>query len=216
LSLRFPDQQRRDPAAGDNQETHLMSKFSRALAITLLAASVPATIVVAQQADNKDQPKAERSEKFSPETRAALEDGRIAMAKVSLKLTPEQEKLWVPVEEQIRARNVERGKRADEWRAKRDERRAERDKRDELGLPERLERRSQKLTERAARMTERAAKTKEFAEALKPLYASLSEEQKKVAAHVLGRFSGDEWGRRGRHGHRWAMGSGRGRGHDRD
>ena len=196
-----------------------MSKFTRALAITLLAASVPATIVVAQQADDKDQPKAERSEgrdKFSPETRAALEDGRIAMAKVALKLTPEQEKLWAPVEEQIRARNAERSKQAEERRGKREERRADRGDREELGLPERLERRSQKLTERAARMTERAAKTKEFAETLKPLYASLSEEQKQVAAHVLGRFSGDEWGRHGRHGHRWAMGSGHRRGHDRD
>ena len=196
-----------------------MRTFSRALAITLLAASVPATIVVAQQVDNKDQPKAERSEsrdKFSPETRAALEDGRIAMAKVALKLTPEQEKLWAPVEEQIRARNAERSKQTEERRAKREERRADRGDREELGLPERLERRSQKLTERAARMTERAAKTKEFAETLKPLYASLSEEQKQVAAHVLGRFSGEEWGRHGRHGHRWAMGSGHRRGHDRD
>jgi hypothetical protein len=58
-----------------------------------------------------------------------------------------------------------------------------------------------------------AAKTKEFAETLKPLYASLSEEQKEVAAHVLGRFAGDEWGRHG-HGRRWAMGWGHG--HDRD
>jgi hypothetical protein len=196
-----------------------MRTFSRALAITLLAASVPATIVVAQQADDKDQPKAERSEgrgKFSPETRAALEDGRIAMAKVALKLTPEQEKLWAPVEEQIRARNAERSKQSEERRGKRDERRADRGDRDELGLPERLERRSQKMTERAARMTERAAKTKEFAETLKPLYASLSDEQKQVAAHVLGRFAGDGWGHRGRHGHRWAMGSGHRRGHDRD
>ena len=104
-----------------------MSKFSRALAITLLAASVPATIVVAQQVDDKDQPKAERSEgldKFSPETRAALEDGRIAMAKVALKMTPEQEKLWAPVEEKIRARSAERSKRAEEWRSEREERRA--------------------------------------------------------------------------------------------
>lgn len=196
-----------------------MRKLSRALAITLLAASVPATIVVAQQVDDKDQPKAERSEgrdKFSPETRAALEDGRIAMAKVALKLTPEQEKLWAPVEEQIRARNAERSKQAEERHGKREERRADRGDREELGLPERLERRSQKLTERAARMTERAAKTKEFAETLKPLYASLSEEQKQVAAHVLGRFAGDEWGHHGRHGHRWAMGSGHRGGHDHD
>ncbi len=51
-----------------------------------------------------------------------------------------------------------------------------------LALPERLEKRSQRMTERAAKMTERAAKAKEFAETLKPLYASFTEEQKAVAA----------------------------------
>jgi hypothetical protein len=196
-----------------------MTKFSRALAITLLAASIPATIVVAQQVDESDKPKVERSEgrhRLSPETMSALEDGRIAMAKTALKLTPDQEKLWAPVEDKIRARYAERRKAGEEWRAKREERRADRDEREKLALPERIEQRSQRMADRAAKLTERAAKAKEFAEVLKPLYAVLSDEQKEVASHVLGRFAHEGRDHRGRHGRRWAMGSGHHRGHDRD
>ena len=77
--------------------------------------------------------------------------------------------------------------------AKREERRAEQrqgDKREKLALPERIEKRSERMAERATKMNERAAKTKEFAERLKPFYASLSEEQKEVADHVLSALPG--------------------------
>jgi hypothetical protein len=194
-----------------------MSKLTRALAITLLAASVPATIVVAQQTDEPGQKAVEQSDARkgpSPETLARLEDGRIAMAKEALKLTPEQEPLWAPVEEKIRANYAERRTAHEERHAKRAERRANREKGEKgekLALPERLEKRSERLAERAAKMNERAAKTKEFVAVLKPFYASLSDEQKEVAAHVLKRagafgHGGRRWaGREGghRHGSRW-------------
>jgi len=191
-----------------------MNSLSRALAVALMAATIPATIVLAQQAGGGDQPKTEQIEKRrgpSPETLARLEDGRIAMAKAALKLTPDQEKLWTPVEEKLRARFEERRKAREAFEAKREERRAEKGdrKHEKLALPERIEKRSQKLTERAAKMTERAAKEKEFAEVLKPFYATLSDEQKEVASHVLGRFGHDGHGPRG---HRWAMDRG-GHGH---
>ena len=190
-----------------------MNYLSRALAVTLMAATIPATIVLAQQAGG-EQPKTEQQAETrhgpSPETIARLQDGRIAMAKAALKLSPDQEKLWAPVEQNIRASFDERRKEREAWAAKREERRAQKgDDHEKLALPERIEKRSQKLTERAAKMTERAAKAKEFAEVLKPFYASLSEEQKAVASHVLGHFGHEG---RGPHGHRWAMGRG-GHGH---
>src|SRR5260370_30727009 len=40
--------------------------------------------------------------RISPEDRAALTDARIAAVKAGLKLTPEQEKLWPPVEAAVR------------------------------------------------------------------------------------------------------------------
>ena len=189
-----------------------MNNLSRALAVTLMAATIPATIVLAQQANTGDQPAAENSETRrgpSPETIARLQDGRIAMAKTALKLSPDQEKLWAPVEEKIRAGFEERRKAREAWQAKREERRAEKAKGEDgkgekLALPERIEKRSERLTARAAKMTERAAKAKEFAEVLKPLYASFSEEQKAVAGRVLTHFGQDG---RGPRGPRWAMGA---------
>jgi hypothetical protein len=194
-----------------------MNNLSRALAVTLMAATIPATIVLAQQANTGDQPAAENRETRrgpSPETIARLQDGRIAMAKTALKLSPDQEKLWAPVEEKIRAGFEERRKAREAWQAKREERRAEKAKGEDgkgekLALPERIEKRSERLTARAAKMTERAAKAKEFAEVLKPLYASFSEEQKAVAGRVLSHF-GQEG--RGPRGPRWAMGGKRGHG----
>jgi hypothetical protein len=197
-----------------------MSKLSRALAITVLAASVPAGIVLAQQATEPETPPAaaEQSDERGPsqEMQTRLEDGRIAMAKAALKLTPEQEKLWAPVEEKIRADYAEHRKEREDWRAKREERRADRDKdgkREKLALPERIEKRTERMTERAGKMTERAEKLKEFAAVVKPFYAALSDEQKEVADHLLSRFTRDGHGDRGRgHGRRWAMGSGWGHG----
>lgn len=175
-----------------------MNKLSRALAVTLMVAAVPATIAFAQQPDEDGPPPAEQSEKHrgpSPETMARLEDGRIAMAKAALKLTPEQEKLWAPVEEKIRAGFEERRKNREEWREKREERRADRKERKEkraertkTPLPERMEKRAERMTDRAGKMTERAEKLKEFAGVLKPFYDSLSDEQKDVAGIVLARF----------------------------
>jgi LTXXQ motif family protein len=187
-----------------------MKMLSRALAITLLAATVPATIVLAET-EQGDQAKSEQSEVKrgpSPETLARLEDGRIAMIKASLKLTPEQEKLFAPVEDKIRAGFADRRKAREEWAKRREEFRANKGKHEQVSLPERMEKRSQRLTEAAAKITERAQKAKEYAEVLKPLYASLSDEQKAVASQVLGHFGGDG---RGHHGPRWAMGRG---GHD--
>jgi hypothetical protein len=196
-----------------------MNNLSRALAVVLMAATIPATIVLAQQEPAGDQAVTEKSESRrgpSPETIARLQDGRIAMAKTALKLSPDQEALWAPVEAKIRAGFEERRVKREAWAAKREERRADKgdgdNKAEKLALPERLEKRSQRMTERAAQMTERAAKAKEFAETLKPLYASFTEEQKAVASQVLSHFGQDGHGPRG---HRWAMGGKRGGDRDR-
>lgn len=191
-----------------------MNKLTRALAVTLMVAAVPATIAFAQQPEEGTTPpaQAEKDRGPSPETMQRLQDGRIAMAKEALKLTPEQEKLWAPVEEKIRAGFAERQKMREEWRAKREERRADRGDRKEkraermkTPLPERIEKRADNMTERAGKMTERAAKMKEFAGVLKPFYDSLSDEQKDVARVVLARFAKDGRGDHGRghHGRGW-------------
>ena len=193
-----------------------MNNLSRAFAVALMAATIPATVVLAQQATNPgDQPAVEKNETRrgpSPETLARLQDGRIAFAKAALKLSADQEKLWAPVETNIRANFDERQKARAERQAKREERKAkgEEGNREKLALPERIEKRSERLTKQAERLTKRAAKEKEFAETLKPLYATFSEEQKAVAGRVLAHFGKDGHGQRGP---RWAMH--RGGDHDR-
>ncbi|MGI9404528.1 MAG: Spy/CpxP family protein refolding chaperone [Hyphomicrobium sp.] len=196
-----------------------MNYLSRAVAVTLLAAAIPATMVVAQQAEQEPVESKKEWKGLSSETKARLEDGRIAMAKTALQLNEEQEKLWAPVEEQIRADYAECRTRREQWREKRAERR-DGQGRDKLTLPERVEHRSEKMTKRATRMNERAERTKEFAEVLKPFYASLSDEQKEVADVVLRRFAGGTKGHR-RYAHKrmcrgrggWRHGSRRGSWH---
>jgi LTXXQ motif family protein len=208
-------------AVETRNEEIIMSKLSRAFAVAFVVAMVPATIVVAQQADDGDQPAVEKTEKDrgpSPEFSARMEDGRIAMALGALKLTPEQQQLWAPVEEKIRANYAELREKRDEWRGKRKERREARKERTKRTLPERIEHRSERMAERATKMTERAAKAKQFAEVVSPFYESLTDEQKEVADHVLRRFAGGKGhhGHRGRHhGKRMCDRGGRGHGHHR-
>ncbi len=184
-----------------------MNYLSRAAAVTLLALAIPATMVVAQQAGQEPAESKKEWKGPSPETRARLQEGRIAMAKEALQLNEEQQKLWAPVEEQIRADYAERRKRRAEWRSRKD--------REKLTLPERVERRSEKMTKRATRLSERAERTKEFAEVLKPFYASLSDQQKEVADVVLRRFAGGMKGHR-RHAHKRMCGGRGGWRHGRD
>jgi len=165
-----------------------MNRLAKFAIPALLVAALPVAAVVAQT--KGDQPSAQPRGP-SPEVRASLLDGRFAMIKASLKLTPEQLKLWEPVEAKMRANVTTRQQAREERRQKfgerrgmsREERRASRP-----ALPDRLDRASQRMTERAAQM-------KDYAETLRPLYASFSEEQKAVANVVLGR-QGRHHGRR--------------------
>ena len=172
-----------------------------------MGAAIPATIVLAEPADKP----AFEKHMPSPDTLARIEDGRIAFAKAALKLTPDQEKLWAPVEEKIRANFGGRQKMFAEWATKREERKAKVDegKPEKLAMPERMEKRSERMSKMAERMSKNAATTKELAEVLKPLYASFSEEQKAVATRALDPFLGKDHGPRGP---RWAMNRGFGHG----
>jgi LTXXQ motif family protein len=112
-------------------------------------------------------------ERLSATERNNLTDMRIDLVKAALQLTPEQEKLWPPVESAIRARAEDRkgrvakiqetvGRRADESRA--DILR----NRDPIGF---LQRRSEALAQRSADLDK-------LAEAWQPLYKTLSPEQR--------------------------------------
>jgi hypothetical protein len=160
--------------------------------------------------------------RMNPEDRAAFMDARIAAVKAGVKLTPEQDKMWPPLEAAVRdfgklridranarmeARKDERQE--DRQESRKDDRDAKRDDRSDQRNP------VERLRERADRMGETAAALKKIADAADPLYKTLDDGQKRRLA-VLTRMDGQG----GRHGG-WQRGSERGmerfdRGDDRD
>jgi LTXXQ motif family protein len=118
-------------------------------------------------------------EQLSASDRNTLTDMRVDLVKAALQLTPEQEKLWPPVESAIRANAEDRrariakvqetvGIRGDQSRA--DVMR----NRDPIAF---LQRRSQALAQRAADLDR-------LAEAWQPLYNTLSQEQRQRMASL--------------------------------
>jgi hypothetical protein len=104
--------------------------------------------------------------RFSPEDRAAFVDARIAAVKAGLKLTPDQDKLWPPVEAAVR---------------------------DFAKL--RIDRANARMRERADNMATTAAAMKRIADAADPLYKTLDDGQKRRLAILthMGRFGGEGW-----------------------
>jgi hypothetical protein len=160
----------------------------RIMAMALLAAALP-TLAIAQTAQNKQEPGARgrergQMERLSPEARARLQDGRIAMIKETLNLNDAQLKLFGPVEAQMRAAATAR----QQARAEREQMRQQGAERP--ALPDRLDRASQRMAQRAEQM-------KAFADAFKPFYASLTDDQKALAGVVLhqGGHGGHGWRR---------------------
>ena len=114
-------------------------------------------------------PEAPRPHGFQQLTRAdmdALTDARVAGIQAGLKLSPEQQKLWPALELAIRANAAHRAARIERMRS--GERLTP-----PTDLMERLDRRAERLSQRAQRMTA-------LQSALKPLWASFDERQKRL------------------------------------
>lgn len=143
--------------------------------------------------------------RFSPEDRAAFTDARIAAVKAGLKLTPDQEKLWPPVEAAVR----------DFAKLRIDRANARMNPRPEEGADARGPDPVTRLRERADAMAATAAAMKNIADAADPLYKTLDDGQKRrlaVLTRMGGRF-GEGWRHRGfEHG---MMGGDRDRGYQR-
>lgn len=148
----------------------------------LLGAGLIAASALAQQSATPSNPPASTRPPISAEDRAAFIDARIAAIKAGLKLTAEQEKLWPPVE--LAARDF--SKQAQDGRATRGAAQANEDP------VERMARIGSEMTQRGASMTK-------VATAARPLYASLSEDQKR-RLQILMHPVGMQRGERGEHG----------------
>jgi len=188
----------------------MRANITKYLAPAVLAAVIPAGVVLAQQAQPQPSEPAQKREwperpRLSPDAMKRLQEGRlegrITEIKEALKLNDAQLKLWAPVEQQLRARFAARQQARQEFRDRMEQRRqqgsaAQGGLAEGLALPDRLDRIAKRMSERAQRM-------QAFTEAFKPFYAALSDEQKPVAGVVLRDLRGPM------HGHglgrRWAM-----------
>jgi hypothetical protein len=161
----------------------------------LLAGS--GTYAMAQQtpapdapAASQDQGRQDRRPRMSQDDFNRLVDARIASIKAGLKLSAEQERLWTPVETAIRTSATERFSRF--------EQRPTREQRQSADFMQRLERRSSMRTEGAQRSAAVTA-------ALRPLWDTFSEDQKRIAPRLLREavdVDGPRWNDRGgRRGH---------------
>jgi hypothetical protein len=122
--------------------------------------------------------------RMSPEDRAAYADARIAAVHAGLKLTAEQEKLWVPVEAAVREFAKLRIDRANaRMNPPRDD--SSQKKPDDPVT---------RLRERAETMSASAAAMKKIADAADPLYKTLDDSQKRRLAVLtrMDRFGGRE------------------------
>ena len=139
--------------------------------------------------------------RLTPEDRQAFSDARIAAVHAGLKLTPDQEKLWPPVETAVRDFAKLRIDRANaRMNAPKDD--SSQQKPDDPVA---------RLRDRAENMAATAGAMKKIAEAADPLYKTLDDGQKRRLA-VLTWFGGREgW----RH-HRFEREMGTDRGGDRD
>jgi hypothetical protein len=143
--------------------------------------------------------------RMNPEDRAAFADARIAAVHAGLKLTPDQEKLWPPLEAAVRDFAKLRIDRANaRMNAKPDD-------------AQKADDPVARLRERADNMTASGAALKKIADAADPLYKTLDEGQKrrlKVLTHMEHRGDGEGW--RHREFERDRDGGDRDRGYDHD
>jgi LTXXQ motif family protein len=130
----------------------------------------------------------------SPEDRAAFADARIAAVHAGLRLTPDQEKLWPPLEAAVRDYAKIRIDRANARMAARSDDASDAQKADDPVA---------RLRQRADNMATSAAALKKIADAADPLYKTLDDGQKRrlrILTHMERRF-GEGWRHHERDGH---------------
>jgi zinc resistance-associated protein len=126
----------------------------------------------------------------SPAVMQRLLDGRIAMMKTALQLTPDQEKLWPAVEKAMRDNAADRAKSMADFRAN-------------APQPGAAPKGPSARLEFMGKMdTTRAQHSQRLADALKPLEATLNDDQKTVLRMVSAGPGGGKGGMGGRGGPR--------------
>lgn len=133
----------------------------------------------------------------------SLTDARIAAIQAGLKLTPDQQKLWGPVEQALRAQAASRAQRIEERRQQGSRQGSQTERPDMM----------QRLEQRADLASKGAANLNALSTAMKPLWASLDDRQKRLLPILMreGRQGRGAWrGHQGPRGHMGMMQRGSG------
>jgi hypothetical protein len=150
-----------------------MKKSTLVILAVLIVGTAPSSLLLAQEAPaTQPVPRVPSDWRPSANERAAFVDARIAGLKAGLKLGPEQEKLWPPVEAALRETAAKREARMDAFRRERDQRQ---------GSVDAIER----MRRRADMLTETGGDLKKVADAAAPLYAALDDAQKHRMGFLL-------------------------------
>jgi zinc resistance-associated protein len=167
-------------------------------------AQPPSPAPQAQDQASQPQRDGQRRPRLTQADLEALTDARMAAIQAGLKLNPQQQQLWSPVEQAFRTMAAQRAERFEERRQRMEERRGGRD-----AQPPTRDL-SQDLEQRAQQMTQAAQRLRALSEAMKPFYASLTEDQKRLLPVLVrqGRRDGHHrrMGMRDRDGHHGRMG----------
>src|SRR6266705_1477014 len=138
--------------------------------------------------------------RMSSEDRAAFTDARIAAVRAGLKLTPDQEALWPPVETAVRdfaKLRIDRANaRMNAQRGDSQDAQKQDSQQDSQNAPDPVTR----LRDRADTMAATAAAMKRIADAADPLYKTLDDSQKRrlaILTHMGSRFGGGHWRQHG-------------------
>jgi zinc resistance-associated protein len=160
-------------ALAKNGET-IMTPFVRvSFAALVAAAALAAPAALAQTAAPATTPgESPQWMQRWIDDRAAMLDARLAGLKAGLRLTPDQEKLWGPFEAAVREFAESRMARMQGMMEN-----AERDEQADAGAPRSPIERVDRM---ATRLSDIGAALRKIAEAGKPLYASLDDEQKRM------------------------------------
>ena len=148
------------------------------VSLTAFAASGLAIPAVAQVA-SPPPPEMRRIQQWAADHNAML-DAKLAGLKAGLKLTPDQEKLWGPFEAAVRAVADMRMEHMEEMMARMHDMRAGDDMEKESGEFGEGMSPVGRLDRLANRLSEAGTAWKKVADAAKPLYDSLDEQQKRV------------------------------------
>ncbi|PVE22242.1 hypothetical protein DC522_22365 [Microvirga sp. KLBC 81] len=170
------------------EDTRMKTIATLATAAAMLAGV--GTYAFAQAQAPAEPPAAQAQEEAQPRMSQddfnRFVDARIASIKAGLKLTADQERIWSPVEIAIRNAANQRYTRMTQFRENREQRRS-------ADFMQRFEQRS-------TMMTERAQTSSAIATALRPLWDTFSEDQKRVAPRLMREAVEDGLGWRQRHG----------------